>query len=85
MSLHYGDDMLKYTGNRKMIIYGNLSGEEVNMPLSGIQTEDIRGCKIILRNYTADEGDASEQKKTDRILSEKNIKLCPYEFLVFSN
>ncbi len=72
-------------GNRKMIIYGNLSGEEVNMPLSGIQTEDIRGCKIILRNYTADEGDASEQKKTDRILSEKNIKLCPYEFLVFSN
>ena len=72
-------------GNRKMIIYGNLSGEEVNMPLSGIQTEDIRGCKIILRNYTAGEGDASEQKKTDRILSEKNIKLCPYEFLVFSN
>ena len=58
---------------------------QVNMPLSGIQTEDIRGCKIILRNYTADEGDASEQKKTDRILSEKNIKLCPYEFLVFSN
>ena len=74
-------------GNRKMLVYGNMSEEEITVDLSRTQAEDIKGLKLILCNYKALAQENPENQEKNRIggfLDEGSIRLRPYELLVFA-
>lgn len=72
-------------GNRKMLVYGNMSENDVSVNLTEAQAEEIRGLKLMLGNYKAQDTEISGSGFSDSIVSERNIKLRPYELLVLAD
>lgn len=64
-----------------LVIYGNMSSEEVTVKLSEEQRRRLSGSGVILSNYKK-EGGEKIYEETDRIRTDSMIVLRPYELLV---